>query len=129
MMWMPTFLSNRTDIEFTGYDIVEANIENHKKKFTNTDWKFEVLLCCSFFANINIFLKVHDSVVDTIPQFDLILTRHTMMHLKLKDGVAMLINFYNSGSHFLLATNFPEIKVKKFLEWPHLLTSVVLCQC
>jgi len=94
MTWMPTFLSNRTDIEFTGYDIVEANIENHKKKFKNTDWKFEV----------------HDSVVDTIPQFDLILTRHTMMHLKLKDGAAMLRNFYNSGTHFLLATNFPEIK-------------------
>ena len=56
--------------------------------------------------------KVHDSVVDTIPQFDLILTRHTMMHLKLKDGVAMLMNFYNSGSHFLLATNFPEIKAR-----------------
>ena len=62
--------------------------------------------------------KVHDSVVDTIPQFDLILTRHTMMHLKLKDGAAMLRNFYNSGTHFLLATNFPEIKVGTFLNIP-----------
>ena len=50
-------------------------------------------------------------MVDPLPQFDLILSRHTMMHLKLKDGSAMLRNFYKSGSHFLLATNFPEVKV------------------
>ena len=49
-------------------------------------------------------------MVDPLPQFDLILSRHTMMHLKLKDGSAMLRNFYKSGSHFLLATNFPEVK-------------------
>jgi len=91
---MPTFLGNRTDIEFTGFDIVKANIDNHKKKFANTNWKFEE----------------HDSVVDTIPKFDLILTRHTMMHLKLRDGATMLRNFYSSGSHFLLASNFPEIQ-------------------
>ena len=48
-------------------------------------------------------------MVDPLPQFDLILSRHTMMHLKLKDGSAMLRNFYKSGSHFLLATNFPEV--------------------
>ena len=52
-------------------------------------------------------------MVDPITQFDLILTRHTMMHLKLKDGAAMLRNFYNSGSHFLLASNFPDVKVGK----------------
>jgi len=94
MTWMPTLLGNRTDIAFTGYDIVQANINSHKKKFSTTSWNFEV----------------HDSVVDPIPQFDLILTRHTMMHLKLKDGAAMLRNFYNSGSHFLLASNFPDVK-------------------
>ena len=36
-----------------------------------------------------------------------------MMHLKLNDGAAMLRNFYNSGSHFLLASNFPDVKVGK----------------
>jgi len=95
MTWMPTFLGNRTDIEFTGFDIVQANIDNHKNRFARTKWNFEV----------------HDSVVDTIPKFDLILSRHTMMHLKLRDGAAMLRNFYNSGSSFLVATNFPEVLV------------------
>ena len=39
---MPTFLSNRSDVMFTGYDIVEDNINNHRKTFRETDWKFEV---------------------------------------------------------------------------------------
>jgi hypothetical protein len=42
MTWMPTFLGNRSDIDFTGYDIVPANIENHKKQFALKDWNFEV---------------------------------------------------------------------------------------
>ena len=42
MTWMPTFLWNRTDVEFTGYDIVQANIDSHRKKFEKTNWKFEV---------------------------------------------------------------------------------------
>ena len=42
MTWMPSFLENRTDMVFTGYDIVEANVENHKKRFAKTSWNFEV---------------------------------------------------------------------------------------
>ena len=41
MTWMPSFLSSRSDVEFTGYDIVEANINNHRENFKETDWKFE----------------------------------------------------------------------------------------
>merc|ERR1712098_258610 len=66
----------------------------------NTSWKFEV----------------HDSVVDTIPKFDLILTRHTMIHLNQKTGVELLQNFYNSGSHFLLTSNYPDLKRNKELD-------------
>ena len=42
MTWMPSFLSSRSDVEYTGYDIVEANINNHREKFKDTDLKFEV---------------------------------------------------------------------------------------
>ena len=42
MTWMPTFLSNRSDVMFTGYDIVEDNINNHRQSFREKDWKFEV---------------------------------------------------------------------------------------
>jgi len=95
MTWMPTFLENRTDVDFTGYDIVPANIENHKKTFSSTSWKFEV----------------HDIVADPIPKFDIILSRHTMIHLKNKDVFQLLNNVYDSGSAYLLATNFPDVEV------------------
>ena len=52
-------------------------------------------------------------MVDPIPMFDLILSRHTMMHIKNIDVAKLLKNFYDSKSHFLLATNFPEIEVRK----------------
>ena len=32
----------RTDVIFTGYDIVPGNVEGHKKKFNAKPWKFEV---------------------------------------------------------------------------------------
>ena len=44
MTWMPSFLSSRSDVEYTGYDILEANIKNHREKFRDTDWKYQVLL-------------------------------------------------------------------------------------
>ena len=33
MYWMPEFLNNRSDVDFTGYDITDSNIDNHKKNF------------------------------------------------------------------------------------------------
>ena len=42
MTWMESFLENRSDIEFTGYDILEDNIDNNKQQFSKTNWKFEV---------------------------------------------------------------------------------------
>ena len=41
---MKTFLANRKDINFTGYDIVQANIENNKNKFDRKNWTFEVII-------------------------------------------------------------------------------------
>lgn len=95
---MPTFLENHTDVMFTGYDIVEKNIENHRNKFLDhKNWSFER----------------HDLVTDPIKtKFDLILSRHTFQHLKTSDVKKIIKNFINSGSGFLLATNYPSISVK-----------------
>ena len=41
---MRHFLEKRTDLEFTGYDIVPANIEMHKRDFSDRKWNFEVTL-------------------------------------------------------------------------------------
>ena len=44
MNWMKHFLENRTDILFTGYDIVPANIESHRRYFSGRNWNFEVMI-------------------------------------------------------------------------------------
>ena len=44
MNWMKSFLANRTDIAFTGYDIVPAMVDMHKRYFSGHGWKFEVFL-------------------------------------------------------------------------------------
>ena len=42
MNWMPEFLSQRSDVDFTGYDITGSNIELHQKKFISRPWIFKV---------------------------------------------------------------------------------------
>ena len=97
MTWMPSFLSSRSDVEYTGYDIVEANINNHREKFRDTDWKFEV----------------HDIVVDPISySYDLVISRHTTMHLEISDVVKVIRNFVDSSSKFLLTTSYPNENVR-----------------
>ena len=94
---MPSFLSSRSDVEYTGYDIVEANIKNHREKFRETDWKVEV----------------HDIVTDPIKtSYDLVISRHTTMHLKTNDVVKVVRNFVDSSSKFLLTTSFPNMNVR-----------------
>jgi len=69
MNWMPTFLENRTDVIFTGFDIVSGNIEAHKKEFAGKPWKFEV----------------HDIVLDPVGKYDIILSRHTFQAVHSRD--------------------------------------------
>ena len=82
-------MQSRNDIEFTGYDITSYNIAQHLQNFNNQTWTFEQ----------------RDIVTDTIKvSFDLILSRHTMFHLKTDDVIRVLRNFRSSGSRFLLMT-------------------------
>ena len=59
---------------------------------------------------IIIIIQVHDLVLDTIPKFDIILFRHTMVNLKTFDVVKVLKNFYGSRSKYMLATTFPDVE-------------------
>ena len=42
MNWMPTFLRDRTDVDYTGYDLLPINIDSARENFANETWKFEV---------------------------------------------------------------------------------------
>ena len=110
---MKHFLENRTDIDYTGYDIVPANIEMHKRRFSGKNWKFEVR-CILYHINQSTIesFQVHDIVTDQLSaSYDLILSRHTMQHLKNKDVRDILKNFVSSGSIYMLATNYPYLDV------------------
>jgi len=97
MNWMPGYLRGReeNDILYTGYDIVQSNIDSHIETFANETWQFEQ----------------HDIVMDTVDsQYDLILSRHTMIHLKFRDIVRVFDNFINSGSRYLLMTQHANLE-------------------
>ena len=64
--------SGRDDVSFTGYDLIPQNIETAKEKFQNESWTF----------------KVFDIVERRIERsFDLIINRHTAIHLGLSDNI------------------------------------------
>ena len=106
-----SFLANREDINFTGYDTVQANIENNKNKFAGTNWTFEVIFLLYKKSRKFFLLQVRNLVTDHIPKFDLILCRQIMMHMTITDILKVMRNIYISGSTYLLATNFPETMV------------------
>jgi len=100
MTWMKIFLQNRTDIKFTGWDIVQSNVDNHRETFSDQGWQFET----------------HDLVTDQIEtRFDLILSRHTTQHLQSEDVIRVIKNFQSSGSRFLLMTSYPHASLNQQL--------------
>ena len=67
---------------------------------TNKGWSFKVnkaiFLVLTWFI---LSFQQHDLVNDKITKsFDIILTRHTMIHLYTTDAMRVLKNFYDSGS-------------------------------
>jgi len=76
MQWMSRFLDTRPDVNYTGYDIVDKLIVNHRQKFSDKSWTFER----------------RDFVVDemAVSQYDLILVRHVLMHLRHADVLSVL---------------------------------------
>ena len=54
MFWMPEFLDNRMgDVDFTGYDLSQGNIDNNKEKYGSRGWTFKVqrsiIFCLSYY--------------------------------------------------------------------------------
>ena len=96
LTWMPLFLKSHQDVRYTGYDLIPDNIDNANKRFAHESWKFE-----------------QKDIVETpiTERFDLVINRHTAIHLGLRDGVKMFRNIVNSNSSFLITTTFPDVTV------------------
>jgi len=101
MTWMPTFLEGRTDVEYTGYDLQVKNVENARTRFANKTWKFDTI----------------DLVKNRIEdRFDLIINRHTAIHLGLKDNIQMFYNFIQSKGLYLMTTTFPKYSKNRVID-------------
>jgi len=95
LKWMSRFLQTRSDIDYTGVDIVDSLIENHRTTFADRPWKF---------VNSDIV-----SLSINVTDYDLIMTRMMMQHLALTDVISILQKLSNfTGQHrvFLLASTY-----------------------
>ena len=99
LQWMSRFLQTRSDIDYTGIDIVSNVIEHHRSMFADRGWKF---------LNLDI---VSQSI--NVTDYDLIMTRQMTQHLVHTDVIRILHKFSNvtmlhRRPAFLLATTYPN---------------------
>ena len=77
-------------ISYHGADIVEPLIKNNNRKYQKENITFSVL----------------DLVNDKLPMVDLVMVRDCLVHMPTEDVFKALDNIKNSGSKYLLTTNF-----------------------
>jgi hypothetical protein len=78
--------------EYIGLDIVPQLVADNAQRFGGGNRRFAVA----------------DLAVDTLPRTHVILCRDCLVHLPLRDAVAVVRNFRRSGSDYLLSTTFPD---------------------
>ena len=102
LQYMSYFLKTRSDIDYTGADIVPELIAKHTKRYKGSN---------------NIHFKNIDIVKDDLKDsYDLIICRMMLQHLKKEDVLKTLYHFSSSNSTYFAATTFSNEKVNKELE-------------
>ena len=100
LQWMSRFLQTRSDVDYTGVDVVPDVIQHHRTKFADRPWKF---------LNLDIVSEPFD-----VTDYDVIMTRMMMQHLVHDDVIRILRKFSNVTATpcrrpaFLMATTFPH---------------------
>jgi len=97
MQWMPYVLDARSDLLYTGADIVPDLIAHNRKKFKR-------LKNAKFIEHDIVSMPLNHS-------YDIILVRDLLQHLWMVDALMALKHISASGSNFLLATTFPDTVV------------------
>lgn len=99
LQYMSHFLNTRTDIDYTGVDIVPELIEKHKANYKDKN---------------HIHFKQMDIVKDKLEEsYDLINCRMMLQHLLNKDVLKTLYHFSSSKSSYLATTTFQDHKSNK----------------
>ena len=93
LRWMSVFLRNRTDVEYTGMDIVPDIIKRHRETYSDKPWTF----------------RVHDIVAEPLTaSYDLVFSRDMTQHLTNGDTLRVLHHISTSGSHFAMLSTYPR---------------------
>ena len=100
LQYMSYFLETRTDINYTGADIVPALVAKHTEKYKE---------------NKHVHFKTTDIVKDELMDYDIILCRMMLQHLVYKDVLRALYHVSKSNSTYLATTTFSENKVNNEL--------------
>ncbi|HWR15653.1 MAG TPA: class I SAM-dependent methyltransferase [Terriglobales bacterium] len=82
---------------YVGIDIVPDLVENNHRRYGSPTRSFLVL----------------DAIKDDLPHTDLVLCRHLLIHLPLRDCRRVLRNFQRSGAKYLLVTQQPQVSVNR----------------
>lgn len=85
--WMKTL---KLPVHYIGADIVPYLVQANQKQYGSSLQEFRHL----------------DATCDPLPQVDLILCRDCLAHLSFKNVAAVIRNFKNSGSKYLIVSNF-----------------------
>ena len=92
LQWMSYFLKTRSDVKYTGIDIVPTLIERHKNTYKNN-------------PNVN-FINADVVHSPLNLSFDFVLSREMMQHLKASDINRVLKHISDSGTKYMIATTF-----------------------
>ncbi len=84
-------------IEYIGADIVADLVDELSARYADNGRRFMTL----------------DITRDDLPEVDVVLCRHCLVHLSNKDAARALDNIKRSGSRYLLATTFPSVRYNK----------------
>ena len=103
LQYMSYFLQTRSDIDYTGADIVPELIAKHSYYYKGIN--------NIHFINIDI---VKDDLKDS---YDLIICRSMLQHLKNEDVLRTLYHFSTSNSTYLVATTFSNEAGNEELEF------------
>jgi len=93
--WIMEVLKMYPDIEYIGYDISQEIININIKKYNKYS-----------------FYKKNLLDLNEIPECDLFIVRHTMMHLSIKDNIELINTFKNKSNCYVLLTHH-EVKENK----------------
>ena len=95
-LWIMEVLKKFPEIEYIGYDISKKIININKEKYKKYSFHQKNILD-----------------YEKIPECDLFIFRHTMMHLTIENNINFINTLKNNSNCYVFLTHHPDIKENK----------------